>query len=75
MKNQIIGLVVMVFGILFAGFLAAIGFGVLIVRWRAPEHTGWEGNLLLGLGAIAGIAIGIMIYKFGVRIADRLPSE
>ena len=30
MKSKVIGLVVMVFGILFAGFLAAIGFGVSI---------------------------------------------
>lgn len=74
MSRKVTGLVVMVFGIMFAGFLAAIGFGVMIVRWRAPEYTGYESSPLLALAAVAGVAIGIAIYKLGIRIADKSPS-
>lgn len=75
MSRKVIGLLMMVFGILFAGFLAAIGFGVMIMRWRAPEYSGYESSLMLALVAVAGVAVGIIIYKLGVKIADRLPSE
>ena len=74
MKRKIIGLLMMVFGILFSGFLAAVSIGIMIVHWRAPEHTGYEGNPMLALGVAATALLGIVIYRLGVKIADRLPS-
>lgn len=74
MSQKVVGLIVMVFGILLAGFLAATCFGVIIVRWRAPEYTGYEGNIFFALAAAAGVLVGVAIYKLGVRIADRVSN-
>ncbi len=74
MKDKIAGLFLMVSGVLLGGFMAAIVIGVIIVRWRAPEYTGYEGSPLLALAAIGGVALCVLIYKLGVKISDRLPS-
>ena len=55
--------------LLIAGTYTPFTLIVLEGAWR------WSLFATIWALAIAGVAIGIIIYKLGVRIADRLPSE
>jgi hypothetical protein len=67
--RKIIGILVCLLGILIGAALSGISIMIMLAYWGAPENPGSEGNIVLGLMALMGAAIGYGIYKLGRKIA------
>jgi energy-converting hydrogenase Eha subunit B len=67
--RKIIGLIVCLIGILIGAALSGMSIIIMLAYWGAPENPGSEGNIVLGLMALMGAAIGFGIYKLGRKIA------
>jgi hypothetical protein len=67
--RKIIGILVCLLGILIGAALSGISIMIMLAYWGAPENPSSEGNIVLGLMALMGAAIGYGIYKLGRKIA------
>jgi hypothetical protein len=67
--RKIIGLLVALLGILIGAALSVGPIVLMLAYWGAPENPGSEGNIVLGLSALLGAAIGYGIYRLGRKIA------
>jgi hypothetical protein len=69
MVRKIIGILVCLIGILTGAVLSGMFIIIMLAYWGAPENPGSEGNIVLGISALFGAAIGFGIYKLGRKIA------
>ena len=67
--RKIIGLLVALLGILIGAALSAGPIVLMLAYWGAKENQGAEGNIVLGIMALFGAAIGYGIYRLGRKIA------
>jgi chromate transport protein ChrA len=67
--RKIIGLLICFVGILVGAALSGMMLLLFFAYYGAPENSGSEGNIVLGLGAAVGVLIGFGIYKLGRKIA------
>jgi hypothetical protein len=67
--RKIIGILVCLIGILVGAVLSGVMLIILLAYWGAPENPGYEGNIVLGIGAAIGALIGFGIFKLGRVIA------
>ena len=67
--RKVIGLLVALLGILIGAALSVGSIMLMLAYWGAKENPGSEGNIVLGLMALLGAAIGYGIYRLGRKIA------
>jgi len=67
--RKIVGLLIALAGILIGAALSVFPIILLFAYWGAPENPGSEGNIVLGISALFGAAIGYGIYRLGRKIA------
>jgi hypothetical protein len=69
MARKIIGILVCLLGVLVGAALSGMSIMIVLAYWGAPENPGQEGNIVWGIVALVGAAIGYGIYKLGRKIA------
>jgi hypothetical protein len=67
--RKIIGILICLIGILTGAALSGLSIIIMLAYWGAPENQGSEGNIVLGLMALMGAAIGYGIYRLGRKVA------
>jgi energy-converting hydrogenase Eha subunit B len=68
--RKVIGLLIALLGIVIGAILSGSMLILLFAYYGAPENPGSEGNIVLGISALFGAAIGYGIYRLGRKIAN-----